>query len=98
MKAPSPAKAPTPAPAPPAPKPEPPKPVEPTAAPAAEPTNPPPTAAELGSAVRGLLVNADMEQVSMKSVRKDLETKFGMSLSDRKEEIKRLVTEFLESR
>jgi protein DEK len=39
-----------------------------------------------------------MEQVSMKSVRKDLETKFGMSLSDRKEEIKGFVTEFLESR
>lgn len=34
----------------------------------------------------------------MKSVCKDLEIKFGMFLFDRKEEIKRFVIEFFESR
>jgi len=45
-----------------------------------------------------MLSDANMDEVSMKSVRQGLETKFGMSLSERKAEIKTVVTDFLENR
>ena len=80
--------APTPAPAP----------APPAPAPAAVPARQPPTAGELADAIKAMLTDANMEEVSMKSVRQGLETKFGMSLSERKAEIKTVVTDFLESR
>jgi hypothetical protein len=93
---------PSPKPAAPSPKPTPapaapveaPKPAAPAPAPA--PTVAAPSGHDLKSAVQAMLKDANMEEVSMKSVRQALETKFGQSLSDRKGEIKEYVNAFLE--
>ena len=44
-----------------------------------------------------MLASADMSEVSMKTIRKDMEAKFGISFADRKEEIKTVVTSFIEN-
>ena len=55
---------------------------------------PSPTAGELADAIKAMLTDVFGEEISLKSVRQGLETKFGVPLSERKAEIKTAVMDF----
>jgi chitin synthase len=54
-----------------------------------------PSDADLELAVKQLLKGADMESISMKKVRGDLEEKLGVPLTDKKAKIKEIVNEII---
>ena len=91
---------PKPAPKPASPAPAP-KPVSPAPAPAASPAPAPapaqPSSEAIKDAIKSLLKDANMEEVSMKTIRQSLETQFAVSLSERKNEIKQYVSDVLDN-
>lgn len=60
-----------------------------------QPESKKPSDADLQSAIKEMLDGADMESISMKKVRGDLEEKFGVPLTDKKARIKEIVNEIV---
>ena len=65
-----------------------------------EPKTPPkpeaPSDEDLEAAVKAMLSGVDLESVSMKKIRVDLEEKFGVPLNDKKSIIKEFAQKYIE--
>ena len=67
----------------------------PAAAPS-HPNNPQPTDQEIRDAIVSMIKGADLEEISIKKIRIELEEKFGCPMKEKKEMIKQIVTESID--